>query len=215
MEPSALIFDFDYTLADSSDGVVACFNYAFRVQGHQEAEPNAIRNTIGLSFEFAFVELFGPDHGVDLERFKHDFLEHSDDIMVDNTHILPGVSETISILADRGYRIGIVSTKHRPPIVSVLEREGIRPCFDIIVGGGEVKTHKPGPEGLLRTICEFKTQPARVLYVGDGVTDAQTAKNANTPFVAVLTGPTPEASLRPFAPQHVLNGFSELLDLLP
>ena len=215
MEPSALIFDFDYPLADSSNGVVACFNHAFRAQGHPQAEQNAIRDTIGLSFEFAFVELFGKDHSIDLERFKHDFLEHSDDVMIANTQILPDVPETISILADRGYRMGIVSTKHRPPIVSVLEREGIRPCFDIIVGGGEVKTHKPDPEGLLRTICEFKTQPDRVLYVGDSVTDAQTAKNANAPFAAVLTGPTPEANLRPFGPQHVLNEFSQLLDLLP
>ncbi len=41
----AVIFDFDYTLADSSKGVVECVNYALRGVGLPEANADEIRST--------------------------------------------------------------------------------------------------------------------------------------------------------------------------
>ena len=50
MTPSfkAVIFDFDYTLADSSEGVVECVNYALRGVGLPEANARAQRPVLNL-----------------------------------------------------------------------------------------------------------------------------------------------------------------------
>ena len=42
-------FDFDYTLADSSEGTIICVNHALLSVGYDTQQPNAIRQTIGLS----------------------------------------------------------------------------------------------------------------------------------------------------------------------
>ncbi len=45
----AVLFDFDYTLGDSSEGIVLCVNRALESLGRPPAPPEAIRPTIGLS----------------------------------------------------------------------------------------------------------------------------------------------------------------------
>ena len=46
----AVIFDFDYTLADSSQGAIECINFAFDQMGLDRVTDEAACRTIGLSF---------------------------------------------------------------------------------------------------------------------------------------------------------------------
>ena len=43
----AVLFDFDYTLVDSSRAVIECVNHALRDLRHEEAAGDTIRRTIG------------------------------------------------------------------------------------------------------------------------------------------------------------------------
>ena len=45
----AIIFDFDYTLGDSTNGIVLSVNYAFEKLGFAAKDTESIRKTIGLS----------------------------------------------------------------------------------------------------------------------------------------------------------------------
>lgn len=54
MKYKGLIFDFDYTLGDSTEGIVQCVNYALGQLGYQAAEREEIRKTIGLHLEETF-----------------------------------------------------------------------------------------------------------------------------------------------------------------
>ena len=62
--------------------------------------------------------------------------------------------------------------------------------LDIIVGGDDVKTPKPDPEGLLYAIDHLGLDKRDILYVGDSVVDAKTAQSAEVDFAGVLTGTT-------------------------
>ena len=53
----AVIFDFDYTLADASEGIVDCVGYALRQMRLPPSEPAAIQKTIGLSLSKTFAAL--------------------------------------------------------------------------------------------------------------------------------------------------------------
>ncbi|MXX53459.1 MAG: HAD hydrolase-like protein, partial [Dehalococcoidia bacterium] len=44
----AVLFDFDFTLADSSAGIIACINHGLRKLGLPEAPDEEIMKTIGL-----------------------------------------------------------------------------------------------------------------------------------------------------------------------
>ena len=56
---TAIIFDFDYTLADSSKGVVACINYALQSMGVPPRSWNECCATIGLSLAAVYESLTG------------------------------------------------------------------------------------------------------------------------------------------------------------
>lgn len=43
----AYLFDFDYTLADSSRGIVMCFRNVLAMHGHDGISDEAIKRTIG------------------------------------------------------------------------------------------------------------------------------------------------------------------------
>ncbi|MGA1862709.1 HAD-IA family hydrolase, partial [Deferribacter thermophilus] len=48
----------------------------------------------------------------------------------------------------------------------------------------DVKKPKPDPEGLFKIINFFKTEPERVLYIGDTINDLLAAKNAKVNFIS-------------------------------
>lgn len=204
------IFDFDYTLADSSRAVVECANNGLRGLGLPEASPDAIRRTIGLSLPETLVRLAGEQQRPLADEFRRFWRQRSDQIMVDWTVLLPGAPEAVRELREKGFQTGIVSTKYRSRIEEVLRREKLSDAFEVIVGGEDVAAHKPDPEGLLRAIDELGAAPEETLYVGDSITDARTAERANVSFAAVLTGVTRREEFEGLAVSRFLANLGEL-----
>ena len=183
-----VVFDFDYTLADSSRAVIECANTALTGMGLPPSSDRAIRRTIGLSLPETLVRLAGEQHRNRTDEFRRLWRAKSVHVMVDWTTLLPGVDVAIEALKNRGLSLGIVSTKFHSPIQAVLGRENLLGKFDAIIGGDDVKQFKPDPQGLLLAIEQVGSQPGHTLYVGDNATDAETARRAGVPFVAVLSG---------------------------
>lgn len=184
----AVVFDFDLTLADSSSGIVECITYALKhLHMPLVSEPH-MRQTIGLSLPATFTYLTGRDDAQLATDFARHFIQRADQIMVDMTVMYPGVPEVLMSLRAAGLSLGIVSSKFRYRIEDILTRGDLRQHFDVIVGGEDVRQHKPHPEGLLRALTHLAHAPAHVVYVGDHPVDAEAANRAGVPFVAVLTG---------------------------
>ena len=208
------MFDFDYTLADSSSAVIKCANHALTGLGLESASPDAIRRTIGLSLPDTLAALAGEQHRPRALEFRRLWRELSDRIMVKETHLLPGVVEALTLLRERGLSLGIVSTKYRSRIEAVLDREGVGHLFDTIVVGEDVAEHKPHPEGLLQALERLGLAASATLYIGDSTIDAEAAERAGVEFVALLTGVTEEGELSAYRPRAVLRRLSELQSLL-
>ena len=108
--------------------------------------------------------------------------------MAELTSVFPEVAETLDRLKSAGIKAGIVSTKFRYRIETILARQGLSEAFDVIVGGEDVMRHKPDPEGLVKAVDRLGMRPGDSLYVGDHPVDAEAAVAAGIPFAAVLTG---------------------------
>ena len=96
----------------------------------------------------------------------------------------------------------------------MLRRDGLDRRFEVIIGGEDVEELKPDPTGLLWAVDALSTPRERCLYVGDSVTDAETARRAGVPFVAVLSGVTERKAFEDFEPVMVLESAGELPALL-
>jgi len=209
-----LLFDFDYTLVDSSPGVIDCIAYALEQMGLPPVSPEAACRTIGLSLGDTLHNLVGDEHAGRRDQFARLFVQRADEVMADRTGLLPGVPETVEVLVARGYRMGIVSTKYRRRIEGILRREGLAEPFATVVGGEDVTHHKPHPESLRLALAQLASAPRNTLYVGDSVTDAQAAGRAGLSFVAVLTGTTRRAAFAPYDTRVILGSVTGLPALL-
>lgn len=189
----AYIFDFDYTLGDSTDGIVQSALYALSKLGEQSKSTEVIRKTIGLSLKETYFTLTNSKDEEKAELFSKYFKEKADDVMVDSTQIYEPVKSVLGALREKGCKIGIVTTKYHYRIDAILAKFDMTDMVDIIVGGDDVKTPKPDPEGLLYTIMQLQLDKKDILYVGDSVVDAKTAQSAEVDFAGVLTGTTSAA----------------------
>lgn len=185
-----VLFDFDYTLGDSTNGIVQCENYALRELGYPEKTVPEIKRTIGLSLKEIFRELTGSNDENKSERFIKLFREKADEVMTDSASLYEGAEEMLSEFKRRGIKTGIVTTKFHYRITEILKKFGITEPVDVIIGGDDVMHEKPAPDSLLKAVEILGEDKRGVLYVGDSYVDALAARAAGIDFAAVLTGTT-------------------------
>jgi phosphoglycolate phosphatase len=210
----AVLLDFDYTLVDSSAGAIDCVNTALRGLGLPEAEPERIRSTIGLSLPDTLRALAPPSARRNAEEFQRLFLERAETVMVERTVLIEGARDAVRALGARGIRLAIASTKYRVRIEAILAREGLLGSFEVIVGGEDVRRHKPDPEALERALTALGVRRQRALYAGDSAVDAETARRAGLPFAALLSGTTLRAEFEGHAVSAFLESVGELPNLV-
>lgn len=186
----AVIFDFDYTLGDSTNGIVLSINHALEKLGFQVQDTKTIQRTIGLSLKDTLFELTGIQDEETAQKFTQYFKEKADLVMVDNTRLYDGVLKELEKLRNNKILLGIVTTKYHYRIEQILEKNNAMNVINVIVGCDDVINEKPDPEGLLAAIEKLNISKNQVLYVGDSIVDAKTAQSAGVDFVAVLTGMT-------------------------
>lgn len=199
MNFKAVFFDFDYTLADGTEAIVAGFRYAFGRMGLPEPTEEAIRPTIGMVLEDEFTFLSGEADPARRAEFRQLYTEKAGPMHVSVTRLFPGALELLTALKRRGIPTGIVSTKKTATIRDVAEARGITPLLSSILGGDQVSAPKPDPEGLLASLTALGLEPHEVLFCGDTVIDGEAARRAGTHFCAVLNGTTTLRNSRPDA----------------
>src|SRR5690349_18163575 len=187
----AAIFDFDYTLADSSNGAVECINFALQQMGLAGVSKEAACRTIGLSLKETFLTLAGQKEAAQCDEFRRLFVQRADEVMSKLTVVYESVPPLVEALRQRDLKLGIVSTKFRYRIEEILRRENLLEYFPVVIGGEDVEEHKPHPQGLFKAIERLQCSPASSVYVGDSVADAELARRAAVPLVVVLSGVTP------------------------
>lgn len=206
------LFDFDYTLADSSRGIVTCFRNVLNKHGYTNVTDEDIKRTIGKTLEESFSILTGVTDEEQLAGFKSEYRKEADTHMTINTVLFLETKSVLLALKDAGAFIGIISTKYRYRIKEMLDQHFPGSFFNIIVGGEDVQTAKPSPEGLLLAIKQLHVTKAETLYIGDSTVDAATAKAAGVDFAGVTHGVTTTEELAKYPHWKIMSSLEELLE---
>ncbi len=212
MSYTTYLFDFDYTLADSSRGIVTCFRNVLNQHGYTDVTDEAIKRTIGKTLEESFSILTGVTDADQLEGFRNEYRKEADTHMTINTVLFLETKSVLLALKDAGAFIGIISTKYRFRIKELLDQHFPGNFFNIIVGGEDVKAAKPSPEGLLFAIKQLHATKAETLYIGDSTIDAATAKAAGVDFAGVTHGVTTAEELSKYPHWKIMSSLEELLE---
>jgi phosphoglycolate phosphatase len=182
-----LVFDWDGTLMDSEARIVACLQAAASDLEIDIPPPERAKEIIGLGLGEAIARLF-PDLGeraraLAVERYRQHFL--GDDLAP--SVLFPGVTETLALLADEGYLMGVATGKSRRGLDKVLEETGLGPLFHATRCADETFS-KPHPQMLEDVMDRVGARPSETLMIGDTEYDMQMARNARTHGLAVSYG---------------------------
>lgn len=210
MKYKAVCFDFDYTLGDATDAIVAGFTHALTTMGWPAPEREAVRCTVGYMIEDAYTMLTGDGDPARREQMRPLFVEVAHPMQLEHTPLFPGALELLEGLRRQGMRLGVVSSKSTPVLQEVMGNNGALDYFDVIVGCDKVSRHKPDPEGLRMAMNGLGVEPGQVLYCGDTLIDANTAAGAGVDFCAVLNGTT---KAEEFGAVHCVHIAPNLMDL--
>ncbi len=210
----AVCFDFDYTLGDCTDSIVAGFVHGLTGLGWPAPEREAVRRTVGFLLEDAYSMLTGDLDPANRAKFRVLFSEVAVERQRKETTLFPGAPELLRGLKAQGIKTAIVSTKRGDTIQIILDNHGLGDTVELVIGSADVTRHKPDPEGLLAAMDRLEVSPKDTLFCGDTVLDAGAAKNAGCHFAAVLNGTTPGSAFARFHPDHISPGLWDLAEWL-
>ncbi|MDD6219249.1 MAG: HAD-IA family hydrolase [Selenomonadaceae bacterium] len=209
MNYSCYIFDFDYTLVNSEDGIIGCFIETMKDFQLPIRDRDAIRATIGMPIEDAITLLTGLT-GNRMESFLNTYRRHADTMMTPNTHFFPDTIDTLKRIKNDGGIIAIVSTKTRNRINEKFVQDGYDHLIDIIIGREDITACKPDPQGINMALDKLNMQRSQAIYIGDSIYDAGAAQNAGISFAAVLTGTTDRQQFSAYPSVQMMSALSEL-----
>jgi phosphoglycolate phosphatase len=96
---------------------------------------------------------------------------------------------------------------------AILDGLGLSPLFLRVIGGGDLPTRKPDPEGLLRLLADAGAAASEAVLVGDSAIDVRTARAAGVRAIGVEWGFDTD-SLRRDPPDALISHPWDLLQAL-
>ena len=128
-----------------------------------------------------------------LYRFEasvHALIDSIEMEAIPRTVARPGAGPMLAALAERGFRLGLLTRSSETFCREALQRTELAPYFAYLRTRSSPGPAKPSPEALDRLLKEMGIPRERALYVGDHLIDAECARAAHVRFYAVL----PDAS---------------------
>lgn len=208
---SLYLFDFDYTLVDSSAGIVECMNYALKKMNLPPKSDKVIKKTIGCSLENTFMTLTGNKSPEECQIFRSYFMEHSVQCMHDKVILFDDTIDTLFNLKTRNKQIGIVSAKDNFTIQKIAKKFQFYEYIDVIVGEDDAELQKPCPDQIFVALNRLGESSDRTVYIGDSFVDAQTAQNAKVAFLGVTSGTTTRKEFEVLPHLKIVDRLKEIL----
>lgn len=203
-----LVFDWDGTLADSTQNIVDALQSASRDAGLPVPDDETSRGIIGLSLREALQELFpGVDPASEqrlVERYRAHYFARDEKIA-----LFDGVEETMRGLVEAGFMLAVATGKGRDGLNRAMAQTGLAEVFHASRCAGECFS-KPHPQMLEEIMDELGAVPEKSLMIGDTHFDLQMAQNAGMAGLGVSYGAQPEENLHPHSPLACFDSFAKL-----
>lgn len=213
---TAVIFDLDGTLADTSGDLLAAANHCFREMGHGDVlGPGdvgvALRGgrrmlTVGLervgAYEEALVTQYYP---VLLSAYGAAIATH--------TRMYDGAMDAVEALKTAGHSVGICTNKPERLARQLLTELGVIDAFGSLIGADTLPVRKPDPAPLVEAAGRLGHGPKDCLLVGDSDNDRDTARAAGVPSILVTFGPAGD-DMAALSPEALLHDYADLPGLV-
>ncbi len=207
---NTLLFDLDGTLIDTNELIISSFLHTLEIYYPGKYQREDVIPFMGPTL----METFG---GIDVNKAEEMVAKYRAFNIANHDNIVTifeGVYDTIKILKENGYKIGIVTTKLSDVVNMGLRLTKLDEFFDVIVALDHVKNAKPDPEPVLMALEQLGSSPEEAIMVGDNSHDILAGKNAGTKTAGVAWTLKGRDFLASLQPDYLLDNMSDLLTIL-
>lgn len=203
---TAVCFDLDGTLVDSTEAIVESFYHTFDVLKEPRPPREAIVGSIGhvLEHQFSLLTHHDPRECTRIYRTYYGQICRA------QTTLMPGGAECLEALADAGLELAFATSKRRKYSEMILEHLGVLDYFMVRIGPDDVSKPKPDAEAVLKACELLSVTPSQMLFIGDTHFDVLAARNAGVRCLCVTTGYATRAELEALEPERVFDSLYEL-----
>lgn len=182
------LFDLDGTLLDSDKMIIETFRELYKIYRPDfHPDDSHILQFSGPQIRESLAKEFPNE---DLEKMLSEYKNRSKKFYIQYVKLFPGVRELIETLNSKGIKYGIITNKHRYATIYTYELLDLKKFNIYSVCADDVENLKPHPEGIYRAMKDFDVSDKKdVIYIGDGLFDYLTAKNAGVDFGFVSWSP--------------------------
>lgn len=210
MRYPVIIFDWDGTLMDSIDKIVACVKQAAIITQQEVPSADAIRDIIGLSLDKAMAILFPlqslQQQAALVAAYREQYLE----LNHQPTPFYPGIKEWLISLKMQGYLLAVATGKGRNGLNRMLHKYEVNDLFAVTYCADETSS-KPDPLMLNRILADLNIAPHQALMIGDSSYDLEMANNAQVACVGVTYGVHTQQVLSKYGPIAILSDLPKQL----
>lgn len=173
------IFDVDRTLVDSYKPELETLKEALSIVMNKNYD-NKIMNQLTILTTDEFFKTLGIDKTSDtMKQINH----HWGRLLKEKTpKFFPGIKELLLALKDKGYFLGIATSRTKEELEELDELLEYINLFDIVITSDLIKEPKPNPESINIIIDKYNLNREETIYIGDSPSDQKASHNANVKF---------------------------------
>lgn len=205
---NAVLFDLDGTLIDTNELIIDSFKYTFDTLDKPLPSRQEIIGWFGEPLTVTMSNFF--DDVNEAIRIYREFNLKYHDERID---LYNNVEKTLHDLKQRGYKLGVVTSKNKSTACRGLEHFNILEYFDVLISSDDVKNHKPHEEPVLSACNILNINPEESIMIGDSIYDIISGKNAGSKTCGVLYSFMKDELLNIKA-DYYISDLSEILDIV-
>jgi pyrophosphatase PpaX len=205
------LFDLDGTLIDSIDLIFRAYRHT--AERHLGVSPpdSLWRAGLGTPLRAQLSAVCEDEELIEamvLTYREYHFAHHEASVKA-----YPEVIEVVGALAERGARLGVVTSKLRAGAERGLVATGLMEFFHTIVSADEVSRPKPDPEPVQIALQRLEVEPGDAVFIGDSPHDIAAGRQAGVSTAGVLWGPFAREDLTGASADFLLESPTEILRL--
>lgn len=208
----ALLFDLDGTIIDTYDVILLSMRHAMRTVLGKEYSDQQLMKKVGQPLRTQMSDYARSEE--ECEELLRVYRAYQAQIHDDSVRSFSGTQDTLEVLKQAGYPLGIVTSKMHDPALHGLRFCGLDGYFSCLVGADDCTKHKPDPFPVVQGAGLLGVEAKDCMYIGDSPYDIQAGNAAGAVTVAALWGMFAEAELKKERPDHSCEHIADIIPLL-
>lgn len=209
--PAAVVFDWDSTLVDNWGSFTIVMNATYAHFGMPGRTQEEYRKVAARSAREVFPAIFGDRADEARDVFYAAFTRHH----LDAITTMPGATELLAHLQERGVTLAVVSNKMGDFLRREADYLGWEARFHRLIGANDTARDKPAPAPMIAALEGTGQTPGEtVWYVGDTALDMEFAHNTGCRPILVNAERRAAAEFVDHPPAVIVENCHQLISYL-